>query len=281
MEPWILVLVVAACVAAGALAGLFTGLIGIGGGFTVVPVLNYLLPLARIPDGQVMHVALATSLALMIVNTASAAWYRWRRGDLYPPLLVLLAGPVMLGALAGALAAGSLPDWILRLGFVVFIALVLLRGLQGLLRPKPRVESRGRGEGRLPATGLWAPYFFLTGAVGAMAGGGAATLTLPFMAFNRYSIQEAAAQAAALSGVIGLVGAGTYAVTGSALGATPPMSLGYLYLPALAGLVVGGQVGVPWGVRLARGMSEARLRAIFLGFLLAVLAAMLAKVLGA
>ncbi len=276
-----LLLIVAGCIATGAIAGLFAGMIGIGGGFTVVPVLNYLLPLAQVPDRQVMHVALATSLALMIVNTASAAWYRWRNGDLYPPLFGLLAGPVMLGALGGALVAGATPDWILRLGFIIFICLVLLRSVKRLIWPKPRPPSPPRGSGRLPRGGIWAPYFFLTGVVGAMAGGGAATLTLPFMAANRYSMQEAAAQAAALSASIGLIGAGAYIVTGSGQAAMPPFSLGFLYLPALAGLIVGGQLGVPRGVRLAKGMSEAGLRAIFLSVLAVVLVLMVAKAFGA
>ncbi|MEQ8650894.1 MAG: sulfite exporter TauE/SafE family protein [Kiloniellales bacterium] len=279
---WVTLLaIVAGCVATGAFAGLFAGMIGIGGGFTVVPVLNYLLPLAQVPDRQVMHVALATSLALMVANTASAAWYRWRNGDLSPPLFGLLAGPVMLGALGGAMAAGALTDWILRLCFIVFICLVLLRSLKRFIWPKPKPRKRPRGSGRLPATAIWTPYFFMTGVFGAMAGGGAATLTLPFMAARRYSMQEAAAQAAALSASIGLVGAAAYIVTGSGQAAMPPLSLGYLYLPALAGLIVGGQIGVPHGVRMAKGMSEGKLGAIFLSFLVVVLISMVAKALGA
>lgn len=281
MDLVTLLLIVAGCVATGAFAGLFAGMIGIGGGFSVVPVLNYLLPLAQVPDRQVMHVALATSLALMIANTASAAWYRWRNGDLYPPLFGLLAGPVMLGALGGALVAGATPDWTLRLGFIVFICLVLLRSLKRWIWPKPKPPSPPRGRGSLPKSGVWAPYFFLTGVIGAMAGGGAATLTLPFMAANRYSMQEAAAQAAALSAAIGLVGASAYILTGSNIEAMPPFSLGFLYLPALAGLILGGQLGVPRGVRLAKGLSEARLRTIFLSFLVVVLISMVAKALGA
>lgn len=281
MDWVILLAIVAGCVATGAFAGLFAGMIGIGGGFSVVPVLNYLLPLAQVPDRQVMHVALATSLALMVANTASAAWYRWRNGDLSPRLFGLLAGPVMLGALGGAMAAGALTDWILRLCFIVFICLVLLRSLKRFIWPKPKPRKRPRGSGRLPARAIWAPYFFMTGVFGAMAGGGAATLTLPFMAARRYSMQEAAAQAAALSASIGLVGAAAYIVTGSGQTAMPPLSLGYLYLPALAGLIVGGQIGVPHGVRMAKGMSEGKLGAIFLSFLVVVLISMVAKALGA
>ncbi len=186
----------------------------------------------------------------------------------------LLAGPVMLSALAGALE-----DWILRLGFIVFISIVLLRGLKALLRPKPKTAPRARGNGTLPSPGRWAPYFFATGVVGAMAGGGAATFTLPFMAANRFSMQEATAQAAALNAAIGLVGASAYAVTGSSVAAMPPYSIGFLYLPALAGLIVGGQLGVPRGVKLAKGLTESGLRAIFLDFLTVVLLSMLAKAL--
>jgi len=280
VTPGELVLIIASCIAAGAVAGYFAGMIGIGGGFTTVPVLNYLLPIAAVPSASIMHVALATSLALMVVNTASAAWHRWRARSLTPSLLARLAGPVAAGAILGVVFADGLPDWVLRAGFIAFIAIAIYRGLRRLRRhtaPPPTVRPT---EGRLPRAWIWAPYFVLVGTVGAMAGGGAATLTVPFCVARRYSMQEAAGQAAALSAVIGLAGAASFALIADPPAAMPPFSLGYLYLPALAGLLAGGQVGVRRGVTDARRLSDRRLRQIFLGLLSVVLLAMSAKLAG-
>ncbi len=272
-----LLLFLAICVLAGAVAGLFAGLIGIGGGFTTVPILNYLLPLAAVPERHVMHVAVATSLALMIVNTASAAWFRWRSGSLSPPLLASLAAPVALGAVIGVLIADGLADWVLRLGFIGFTAIALYRGLLSLCRPSPKSPSRALGHGTLPSAVIWGPYFLVAGLTGAMAGGGAATFTVPFLMLRHYSMQEAAGQSAALSATIGVVGATSFALLGQGPVAMPPWSLGYLYLPALAGLLVGGQLAVRQGLRLAGRLSEQRLRQIFLSVLAFVLLAMLGK----
>ncbi len=216
-----LLLFLAVCVLAGALAGVLAGLIGIGGGFTTVPILNYLLPLAAVPERHVMHVAVATSLALMIVNTASAAWFRWRSGSLSPPLLASLALPVALGAVLGVLFADGLPDWVLRAGFTAFVAIALFRGVQSIWRPKRKPTPRAPGQGSLPSPVVWAPYFMVTGMTGAMAGGGAATLTVPFMMLRRYSMQEAAGQSAALSATIGLAGAISFALLGQGPEAMP------------------------------------------------------------
>lgn len=280
MAPAELLPIVGACVLAGALAGFFAGLIGVGGGFTTVPILNYLLPLAAVPDDEVMHAALATSLALMVVNTASAAWHRWRARSLSPPLFARLAVPVGCGAVLGVLFAGGLPDWVLRAGFAGFVGFAILRGLQRLRRPAPGPRGGDR-EGSLPAAWVWVPYFVLTGVVGAMAGGGAATLTVPFVTARHYSMQEAAGQAAGLSAIIGLAGATTFVFLGAGPEGMPPWSLGYLYLPALVGLLAGGQLGVRRGVACAQRLSDRLLRTIFIGLLAAVLAAMLAKILGA
>ncbi|GAB5470601.1 MAG: sulfite exporter TauE/SafE family protein [Rhodospirillales bacterium] len=282
MDIGTLVVILLGCLAAGLLSGSFAGLLGIGGGFTTVPVLNYLLPLAAVPDRHVMHVALATSLAVMIANTATAAWWRWRAGNLNPVLTATLAAPVALGALAGALFADGLADWVLRLGFIGFVAIVLLRALYLLARRKTRKPKAvtASSEASLPTIAFWAPYFWMTGVTGAMAGGGAATFTLPFLVARRYGMAQAAGQAAALSAVIGLVAAGTFALVGTAGGDLPPYSLGYLYLPAMAGLMVGGQIGVPRGVKLAQRLSDRQLRGLFLGFLGVVLLAMLGKNLG-
>ncbi|MEO1193338.1 MAG: sulfite exporter TauE/SafE family protein [Pseudomonadota bacterium] len=267
-----------ACIGLGLLAGLLSGLLGVGGGFTTVPALNFLLPFAAVPSQHLMHVAIATSLSMMIANTVTAAWWRWRAGHLDLSLTGLLAIPVALGAVAGAVFADSLADWVLRWGFIGFVALVLIRSLYRRIRPKPQTQAPPPDAAAdLPAAPIWFPYFFVTGITGAMAGGGAATLALPFLVARRYAIGQAAGQAAALSAIIGVAAAFTYAGVGGDAADLPPWTLGYLYLPALAGLIIGGQLGVPRGVALARRLSEAQQRAVFFAFLSVVLTAMVAK----
>jgi len=114
--------VVLLCLLAGAIAGVFAGMLGLGGGLTTVPILNFVLPLAGVPEQRLMHAALAGSLVLMIVNTANAAYARWRHGHLDLRLFLRLAWPVFLGATIGVALADMTPDAILRFAFIGFIA---------------------------------------------------------------------------------------------------------------------------------------------------------------
>ena len=243
--------IIAICVLAGAFAGMLSGLLGLGGGLTTVPILSFILPFAGVPQSRAMHVALATSLALMIANTSAAALTRYRHGDLDLRLFLRLATPVAMGAFLGVALANQVADLALRLFFIAFVLFAMARTLRHLHRDTHGPDGsrapgdRPRAIAGLPRGRVMVPYALVTGAVGALAGGGAATLMVPFLGQAGYSMQVAAAQSAGLSAVIGLFGAATYAVAGTAIADMPAGSLGYVFLPALAGLLLGGVVGVP------------------------------------
>lgn len=276
--------IIAICILAGAFAGILSGLLGLGGGLTTVPILSFILPFAGVPQSRAMHVALATSLALMIANTSTAALARYRQGDLDLRLFLRLATPVAVGAFLGVALANQVADLALRLFFIAFVLFAMARTLRHLHRDANRPEASREGGAQssapptLPRDLVMVPYALVTGAVGALAGGGAATLMVPFLGQAGYSMQVAAAQSAGLSATIGLFGAVTYAVAGTTVADMPAGSLGYVYLPALAGLLLGGVVGVPLGVRIAKGTSDRVLRQGFLGFLAIVLVTMLISI---
>ncbi|MEQ8348769.1 MAG: sulfite exporter TauE/SafE family protein [Sneathiellaceae bacterium] len=270
--------IAAICVAAGIVAGVFSGLLGLGGGLTTVPLLNYVLPLAGVPAHIMMHAALAAALALMIVNTSRAALVRWRGGELDLSLYRRLVWPVIVGAAIGVVAADFLHDIVLRLLFLAFVVYAFLRQVQQMRGAAAR--SSGEMQPALPVPWLAWPYGAMTGAVGSMAGSGAAMLTVPFLAHAGFSMQVAAAQSAGLSAAIGIVGSVAYVLAGLNVTGMPAWSLGYLYLPAMAGLLVGGFVGVPLGIRLAHRLSDRAIQWTFLCFLVVVFISMLAKFLG-
>ncbi len=114
----------------------------------------------------------------------------------------------------------------------------------------------------------------VTGFTGALLGAGAAIITVPYLQSAGYRIQNASAIAAALSAVIG-VGAGAgYMLGGLDATGLPVAALGYLYLPAFAGMTAGALLGSPLGVRISHRMSETTQFRLFLGYLCIVLVTM-------
>ncbi len=262
---------------AGLMAGFVSGLFGLGGGLTIVPALVISLPMKGVAPEHVMHLALGTSLGVLLVTAAHTTLLRHARGDLDWALVWRYGLAVLIGAALGAAIGNALPGDVLRAVFIGFVGITLLRASLKRLRrarhkqPEPQA-SPGGPHGAL----IWA-YGVPTGVAGALLGMGAAILTVPFLRQEGYSMPRAAAVAAAMSVVIGL-GAGVgYILGGIGEPGLPVWALGYLYLPAFAGLIAGAFLGSPLGVRASHALNEDLQSGLFVCYLLAVLAAMLVR----
>ncbi len=261
---------------AGIAAGLVSGLFGLGGGLTIVPALAVALPLQSVAQEHVMHLAIGTSLAVMFFTALYTTFLRNRRGDLNWPLFWHMLPPVVLGTAIGAFAGGLLPGPALRGFFIAFVAYMIARALH-----RHHVRSRDAQSGNQAATAPAMPSRasrlasgVTTGLTGALLGAGAAIITVPYLQAAGYRIQSASAVAAALSAVIG-VGAGAgYLLGGLAAPGLPAAAIGYLYLPAFAGMTAGALLGSPFGVRISHRMPETAQFWLFLAYLAAVLTAM-------
>ncbi len=264
------------CLLGGVIAGIGAGLFGLGGGLTTVPILNYLLPLAAVPNAALMHCALASSLALIVVNTGAAAWKRWRSGELDIALLRWLMVPLGIGAVIGAAVADLVSTHELRLFFLLVVLNSIRSSVMGLIGSK-KGEDAGALPFKRPLAGVMA---FITGAAGSLGGTGAGTIMVPFFNRRGFDMKRASAQATGLSVLIGIVGTIGYVIAGLNEVGMPPGSVGYLYLPALLGLGIGGLAASPYGVKLSQRFDEGPLRWIFFILLLVILAAMLLKIFG-
>jgi len=265
--------------AAGVATGLVSGLFGVGGGLTVVPALVLALPYEDVSARHVMHMAIGTSLAVMVFTAAVTTAWRHRRGDLDWPMLGRLAGLVALGGALGAGIGDALPGAILRWIFIGFVALTVVREIwRHWLRP----AKESAPERSTPAT-TTAKRLSLTmhgvaaGVVGALLGVGAAVIVIPFLTRRGYSIQAASGAAAGLSAVIGLAAGLGYILGGLNETSLPRLTLGYLYLPAFLGVAVGALAGSPLGVGLSHRLSDGLQTALFVVYLCIVLAVMIVR----
>jgi hypothetical protein len=243
----------------GSVAGMLAGLLGVGGGLVIVPVLAWLFHLAGMPPEVVMHMAIGTSLATIVPTSLSSVWAHHRLGAVLWGAVARLAPGIVLGAALGATLADLLPGESLRLTFGLFeLAVAVQMGLN--LRPAPHRV--------LPAKwGMWGAGSAI-GLVSALVGIGGGTMTVPFLQWCNVAMRQAVATSAACGLPIAIAGATGFIVTGWNAPALPAWSSGYLYWPAFTGIAVASVLVAPLGARLAHRLPTAVLKRFFALFLL-------------
>lgn len=252
--------------ATGACAGLLAGLLGVGGGLLIVPVLALSFAAQGFATEVQMHLAVGTSLASIIFTSLSSVYAHHRRGAVEWPLFLAMTPGIVGGALLGALFARWLPSLSLRYLFGVFELLVAVQ-MALSLRPVPHR--------RLPGNVGMAVAGGVIGTLSALLGIGGGTLTVPFLLWCNVAIQRAIATAAACGLPIALAGAAGFVLSGWGHGQLPAWSSGYLYWPALLGIVAASVLAAPLGARLAHTLPTALLKRLFALLLLGLALRML------
>jgi uncharacterized protein len=252
--------------ALGVFAGFFSGLLGIGGGSMIVPVLGLTFVAFGFSPDQVLHLSLGTSLAAMIIATASATRAHHRRGAVRWDIVRRLAPGIAIAGLAAGIVARALPLAFLKVFFLCFMGYVAWQIIFGL---KPRPGHRMPGPVGTTLVGL------AIGGLSALAGVGGAMLSVPFMMYCNVQIHGAIATSAAISFVVSVAGAIGFVGAGFAEPGLPPGSIGYVYVPAFIGISLTSIFLAPVGAGVAHRMPVDKLKKVFAFFLL-VLAAKLA-----
>lgn len=248
---------------AGALAGLLAGLLGVGGGVVVVPALVWAFGQMGVSQRVLMHLAIGTSLASIVVTASAAATAHHRRGGVRWQVLRGLAPGLMLGAALGGRLAQHIPTTGLRLIFGGFLLLVAIR-MQWNRQPNP-----SRNVPRALALSLTGA---LIGGFSAMVGIGGGTLTVPFLVWCNVPLRQAVGTSAAAAVPIALLGAASFAWSGWGIAELPPGSTGYVHWPSLVGLTPLALLCAPLGTRLAHRLPTSLVRRAF-GVLLLLVAA--------
>lgn len=233
----------------GALAGFAGGLFGIGGGLIVVPVLLFTLPLAGVEPALVAHMAMGSSLATVLITSLSSSWNHHRRGGVPWRAVWVVAPMVAVGALLAGPVAHYLDGiWLKRL-FALFLLFMAWRQWHLRLHERPLQLPRWLRPAAL-GVGL------LSGLIG--IGGG--TLLVPLLQRLGLALTRAVAGSAACGAVLASMGALSYLWAGWGVPGLPPLSAGYLYLPAIAGISASSWLLAGLGARLAYRWPSSRLQ---------------------
>jgi hypothetical protein len=263
---------IAAFLAVGAAAGLLAGLLGVGGGLVIVAALAWLLPAQGVAAPQVMHVALATSLASILATSLSSTRAHLLRGSVMWPTVVRLVPGLLVGGLLGALVADRLPGDLLRLGVAGFCFVAAIQ----LAR---RRAAPDHGEGVVPRGADLVGWGALIGAVSALVGIGGGSMTVPLLVGQGARAVRAVGTAAACGFAIALAAAAGYVAGGSDARGLPPATWGYVHLPAAGLIGLASVLLAPAGAALAHRLRGQVLQYLFAGFLAAMGLAVLAAAL--
>jgi uncharacterized membrane protein YfcA len=242
----------------GGFAGLVAGLLGVGGGLIIVPVLVGLYGLQGFSGEHVMQLAVGTSLATILFTALSSSWAHHRRGAVEWSIVLQLS----LGILAGGWLGGVLAVW---------IGGVILAGIFGLFELTVAAQMAfGRqpaAHRTAPGTGRNAVAGSIIGAVSALLGIGGGTLTVPWLVWHNVGMRRAVATSAACGLPIALVGLAGFVWAGWRQPGLPEGSTGYVYWPAVLAVSIASISSAPLGARLAHRLNQERLKKVFAGFL--------------
>jgi len=254
----------------GVIAGFVAGLLGVGGGIVTVPVLEFTLRFAGVPEEYRMHVAVATSLAAIIPTSLSSARTHHARAAVDWDLVRHWAAPMFIAALAGSFLAARAPLAVLA---GVFGSVALLIALKMLL-PLDHLRASDHVPRGIGGTAL----AVLIGGVSAVMGIGGGTLTVPTLNLCGYPIHRAVGTASFFGVVISIPGTIGYLL------AHPPVELpwatvGFVSLAGLAVIAPGSMLTATLGARVAHSLDRRALARAFGVFLLLVGSRMLYRAL--
>ncbi|MCZ8029612.1 MAG: sulfite exporter TauE/SafE family protein [Rubrivivax sp.] len=241
---------------AGALTGLLAGVFGVGGGAIIVPVLYEMFRLQGIPEDIRMPLAVGTSLAVIIPTSIRSFRAHRAKGAVDLSILKAWAVPVVIGVIAGSLAARYAPPDVFKAVFVVVAGASAIRLLFG--RDSWRIADD------LPKGPLMKVYGLVIGVLSALMGIGGGQISNLLMTFYGRPIHQAVATSSGLGVLISIPGAIGYVYAGwPKMDVLPPLSLGYVSLLG-AGLLVPTSIWTaPLGVQLAHRLSKRKLEIAF------------------
>ena len=251
----------------GVVGGILAGLLGVGGGIVIVPVLEIVLGLLGVPAEIRMHVAVATSLAVIIPTSISSARAHNQRQSVDFDLAKRWAAFILVGAITGIVIASHVGGVVLSAVFGIVALLVAIKMALPLDDVAlTREVPRGVLSGLLPT---------FIGTISTMMGIGGGTLSVPALTLMNTPIHRAVGTSALFGLLISIPGAVGFAIAGWGNEQLPAGSIGFVNIIGFALIAPVTVLAAPLGARLAHALSRRNLSLLFGLFLIVVSARMI------
>lgn len=245
----------------GAIAGTLAGLLGIGGGIIIVPVLALVFKAQGVNPAVLMHVSIGTSLATIVITSLSSIRAHQKHQAILWPVFKRITPGILIGGLLGAALANIITGNHLRILFGIFMLVVAAQMIFG---------NTTKAHRQLPGTVGTLIAGTTIGTLSSLMGVGGGSMSVPFLTWCNISIRNAVATSAAIGLPIALAGVTGFIVTGWGISDRPVWSLGFVNLPAFFSIVVASTVFAPVGAKITHRISPQRLK-LFFGYFLLIL----------
>lgn len=250
---------IAALMVTGMLAGLLAGLLGVGGGIVIVPVLYNVLSFFGVNDDIRMHVAVGTSLAIIIPTSIASARSHYKKGAIDTDLLRNWGPMIFVGVIGGTLLATYVNAFILTL---VFAVLALIVAANMAFRPDTLKFSES-----LPKSPFKEMLALVIGWFSVMMGIGGGTLAVPILTLYNVPIRKAVGTSAAIGLIIAIPGTIGFLLSGMDVKDLPIGNFGYVNILGFLMIVPMTVLFAPLGARLAHRINTDLLKKVFAFFL--------------
>ena len=245
----------------GAVAGVLAGLLGVGGGIVIVPMMVAVFPSQGIPAEYVQQIALGTSLASIMITSISSSRAHHKRGAVHWDIFRNITPGILLGTFLGGLVATHMPTLFLKVFFICFLGFVSLQMLSNYRPPASREMP-----GALGTAGVGG----VIGLISSFVGIGGGTLLLLVM-----TLLLGVGTSAAIGFPIAVAGTLGYIVGGWNAPGLPAGCVGFVNLTAFFGIAAASFMTAPIGARLSHSLPTAKLKKGFAVFLIIVALRML------
>jgi uncharacterized protein len=234
----------------GVISGIMSGLFGIGGGIIVVPALTYLFAYFQlIPQQDIMHTAIGTSIAAMIVTTTSALYSHYKRGSVRWDMVRTLLPGLLIGSLLGAVIASHLSAHYLRLIFALFLLFMGYRIFAKKIKQQAPLV--------LPGSAKLLLAIFI-GKLSTILGAGGGTMMIPYMLRCHLTLREAAGTSVTCGLGICILATALFMILHPT--SSVAWSTGYIYWPAFLGISMASVFSAPIGTALAHKLPTSILK---------------------
>jgi len=245
----------------GIFAGTLSGIFGIGGGLVIVPTLLFCFKLLNFPQEHIMHMTIGTSLAVILVTVTNSMYGHHLNKNIDWKIVKKIFIFLVVGAFGGGFVSKSLDTFTLELIFAVYVVLVSLKMFSEL-----KIER----ELRETSNTLYGVVGFIIGFKSTILGIGGGTISIPFLTWRGHPMKTAVGVSASLGIPIALAGVSSYIYNGYALESLPENSLGYVYLPAVIGVVLTSSYFARVGAKLSHKLPQEKMKKGFAVFLMIV-----------
>ena len=245
------------CFIAGALGALLQGMIGVGTGIIAVPVLTFLLPHYGISQNDAIHIAIATSTAVITINCVHAVLMHYRRGNIQWSLFRRLLIPSIIGSCLGAYTASYTHGTYLQSVFALFL---LLNAALMVFKP-----SKTSAAEMTPSLSLRKATLsgVVIGFIASIVGSGGGILMVPFLHSLHLKMRYAVGTSTLMAFPVAFMGTATYLWQDWHLPRITPYTIGYVAWPIVLVMVIAGLGAVPLGIRWATVLPTRRLQQLF------------------